>query len=117
VIIEYEGKSYEVDIDDFDVNQALKIEKHLDGPMLEWEQGLATGRAICVQVLAWLILHGGDLDVPIASVNFKYPKLMKAFNTAAAAEMAAEAAKAEAERPTVAASNGRKPARASSLSG
>jgi hypothetical protein len=116
--IEYEGNSYDVDLDDFDVNQALKIEKHIDGPMLEWEQGMATGRAICVQVLAWLILHGGDLDTPIASVNFKYPKLMKAFNAAVEAEIAAEAAKAAAEPgPTAAASNGRRSSRASSLSG
>lgn len=116
MIIEYEGNAYDVDPDDIDVHQALKIEKHIDGPMLDWETGLAVGRAICVQVLAWLILHGGDLEVPIASVNFKYPKLMKAFIAAAEAE---EKKKAEKEPgPTAAASNGRRQAaRASSHSG
>ena len=117
MIIEYEGKAYDADLDDIDIQQALKIEKHIDGPMLEWEQGMATGRAICVQVLGWLILHGGNLEVPIASVNFKYPKLMKAFNAATEAEAAAEAAKAAEAGPTAAASNGRRSARVSSPSG
>jgi hypothetical protein len=116
VVIEYEGKTYDVDLDDFDVNQALKIEKHIDGPMLDWELGMATGRVICVQVLAWVILHGGDLEVPIESVNFKYGKFMKAFRAALAAEEKAEAEKAGAG-PTAAASNGRRSARVSSPSG
>jgi hypothetical protein len=116
LIIEYEGKAYDVDPDDIDVNQALKIEKHVDGPMLEWENGLLTGRVICVQVLAWLILHGGDLEVPIASVNFKYPKLMKAFTAAGEAEAEAEKAKAEAEGPTAGALNGQTSGPVSSLS-
>jgi hypothetical protein len=71
-------------------------------------------------VLAWLILHGGDLDTPIASVNFKYPKLMKAFTAAGEAEAAAEAAaaaKAAEPGPTAADSNGRRSAPVSSPSG
>jgi hypothetical protein len=117
LIITYEGRDYDVDIDDIDIDQALKIEKHIDGPMLDWEQGMATGRAECVRVLGWLVLHGGDLKVPIASVNFKYPKLMKAFFAASEAEAAAEEAKEDGTRPTAAASNGRKSARVSSPSG
>jgi hypothetical protein len=117
LIIEYEGKTHDVDLDDIDIDQALKIEKHIGGPMLEWEQGMATGRAECVRVLGWLILHGGNLEVPIASVNFKYPKLMKAFMAATEAEEKAEAAKAaDGPGPTAAASNGRRSARVSSPS-
>jgi hypothetical protein len=121
LLITYEGKSYEFDMDDLDVFQALKIEKHIDGPMIEWEKGMLTGRALCVQVLGWLILHGGDLDMPIASVNFKYSKLATAFTEAAQKEAEAEAAKAASPDPTgggrAAASNGRKSARVSSPSG
>ena len=116
MILTYEGKTYEFDLDDLGIDQAIKIEKHIDGPMLEWEQGMVVGRALCVQVLGWLILHGGDLDVPIASVKFKYPKLMTAFSEAGEREAAEQAAKAAEPDPTAnghaAASTGRKSARA-----
>ncbi len=122
MIIEYEGSSYEFDLDDLDIEQALKVEKHVGGPMLEFEQGMVTGSAKCVQVLGWLILHGGDLDTPIASVNFKYGKLMKAFTAAGAKEAAEQAAKTAARPdPTgnghAAASTARRSARVSSPSG
>jgi hypothetical protein len=118
LIITYEGQSYDFDLEDLTVKQAIKIEKHIGGPMIEFEKGMLTGRAECYQVLGWLILHGGDAT-PIADVDFKYGKLAKAFEAAAAAE--AEAAKAAAEAaepgPTVAVSNGRTSAPVSSLSG
>lgn len=130
MIVEYEGRAYDYDEDALDIDQAVKIEKHIGGPMLEWEQGMQTGRAECVRVLGWLIMHGGDPAVPIASVNFKYGKLMKAFSAAAEKQAAAQAeaetgagaANGAAPDPTAAASapaaasNGRKSARASSPS-
>jgi len=121
LIIEYEGREYSYDMDGLDIFQAIKIEKHIDGPMLEFEQGMLTGRAVCVQALGWLILHDGDLDVPIASVKFRYRKLMGAFSAAAEKETAEEAAKEAGPDPTgnghAAASTARKSARASSPSG
>jgi hypothetical protein len=118
LIIEYEGSTYDFDLDDLTVKQALKIEKHIGGPMIEFEKGMATGSAVCYQVLGWLIFHGGD-STPIADVDFKFGKLAKAFEVAAAADAAAEAAKAEAEGPgpTGAALNGRKSDPVSSPSG
>jgi hypothetical protein len=114
MVIEYEGVKYQFDLEDIDILQALKIEQHIGGPMLEFEQGMFKGRAVCVQVLGWLVLHRGDTDVPIASVNFKYPRLMTAFATAVEAQQAAEAAGPD---PTAAAaSNGRKRAPVSSPS-
>lgn len=103
MIIDYEGQAYEFDLDDLTVKQALKIEKHIGGPMLDFEKGMATGSAVCYQVLGWLIFHGGD-STPIGDVDFKFGKLAKAFEVAAAAE----AEKAAEAGPTVAASNGRK---------
>jgi hypothetical protein len=117
LIIDYEGRSYEFDSDDLTVKQALKIEKHIGGPMLDWEKGMATGRADCYQALGWLIFHGGD-QTPIAEVDFKFGKLAKAFEAAAAkeaeAEKAAEAAKAGPDPTVAGASNGRTPALVSS---
>ena len=119
--IEYEGKKYPFDLDDLDIEQSLKIEKHIDGTILDWEAGLLTGRTICFQALGWAILRDGDMDTPIASVNFKLGKLIRAFHEALEAEKKAADAKKEREAETGptggAASNGRTRAPASSPSG
>jgi hypothetical protein len=120
LLITYEGTSYEFDLDDLTLKQAIKIEQHMDGPLEAFEKGIATGNLAAYQALGWLILHGGDMSTVIADVDFKIAKLSKAFEAAAKAE--AEAAKAQAEPdPTgsghAAASNGRKSARVSSPSG
>jgi hypothetical protein len=91
LIVNYEGTEYSYDAEDLDVEQALKIEKHIDGPMLDYEKGLVVGSAKCMQALGWLILHGGDRDFPIANVNFKFKKLSDAFMAATEKEAAAEA--------------------------
>jgi hypothetical protein len=111
LIITYEGRDYEFDLDDLTVKQALKIEKHIGGPMIEFEKGMVTGSAACYQVIGWLIFHGGD-QTPIADVDFKFGKLARAFEAATAAE----AARAAEPVPTGAASNGRTSAPVSSPS-
>ena len=120
MIITYEGTSHEFDLDDLTVKQAIKIEKHIGGPMMDFEKGMLTGRADCYQVLGWLILHGGD-STPIADVDFKYGKLAKAFAAAAEAEAEAEKAREAAAGPDPtgngAASTGRTSAPVSSPSG
>lgn len=120
MIIDYEGTAYEFDLDDLTVKQAIKIEKHIGGPMLDFEKGIGKGDLTAYQALGWLILCGGD-QTPIADVDFKIAKLSKAFEAAALADAEAAKAKADAEAaaagPTAAASNGRKPARVSSPSG
>jgi hypothetical protein len=115
LIIEYEGRSYEFDLDDLTVKQAIKIEKHIGGPMIEFEKGMLTGSASCYQAVGWLIFHGGDAT-PIADVDFKFKKLSDAFSAAAEKEAAAEKAEAEAERPTAGALNGQTSGPVSSLS-
>jgi hypothetical protein len=117
LIIDYEGTVYEFDLDDLTVKQAIKIEKHIGGPLEQFEKGIGTGNLAAYQALGWLILCGGD-QTPIADVDFKIAKLSKAFEVAVKAE--AEAAKAEAgPGPTVPAaeSNGRTSDPVSSPSG
>lgn len=114
MLITYEGRPYEFDLDELTVKQAIKVEKHIGGPMIEFEKGMLTGSALCYQVLGWLIFHGGD-QTPIADVDFKFGKLSQAFSEAAEREAAAEKAEAEAERPTVGALNGQTSGPVSSL--
>jgi alpha/beta superfamily hydrolase len=120
LIIDYEGQQYPFDMDDMDIRQALKIEKHIGGTMGDFTEGLTdTIRADCYQALGWLIFHAGD-STPIETVNFKFGKLSKAFAAAAAKEAAEEAAAkaAAGELPDPTATNGSGPIPlASSLSG
>jgi hypothetical protein len=111
LIIDYEGREYPFDMDDVDVRQSLKIEKHIGGPMGDFTAGLLeTVRTDCYQALGWLIFHGGD-STPIAEVNFKVGKLSKAFAAAAEKEAAEEAAAkaAAGELPDPTGSNGSGP--------
>ena len=114
--IEYEGQSYDFDLDDMTVKQALKIEKFIGGPIIDFEKGMAEGTLPALQCIGWLVLHGGDAT-PIADVDFKVGKFSRAFQAAAKAE--AEAAKVPEPDPTAvaAASNGRTSVPVSSLSG
>jgi hypothetical protein len=111
LIIDYEGQQYPFDMDDMDIRQALKIEKHIGGTVGDFTEGLTqTIRADCYQALGWLIFHGGD-QTAIADVNFKFGKLSRAFAAAAEKEAAEEAAAKEAagELPDPTASNGSGP--------
>jgi hypothetical protein len=92
VIITFEGRQYPFDLDDLTVKQALKIEKHIGGTLLDWENGLNQASGLALQALGWLIFTGGD-STPIADVEFKIMKLAAAFADAAAAQ----ATEAEAE--------------------
>jgi len=96
VKITYEGTVYDLDMDEIDVKQAQKIEKHIGGTMGQWEEGMAGASADCLQALGWLIFTGGD-STPIADVNFKLMKLGKALDEAQAAE--AEAGPTAAASP------------------
>jgi hypothetical protein len=116
LIIDYEGTAYDFDLDDLTVKQALKIEKHIGGPLIEFEKGMLTGSLPCVQALGWVVLFGGD-STPIADADFKLGKFMNAFTAAAEAEAEKEKAAAEAEAgPTAGALNGQTSGPVSSLS-
>lgn len=101
--IEYEGQVYDYDLDDLDVEQALRIEKHIGGTLLDWQNGLGTASTPAVQALGWIILHDADLSMPISSVNFKPVKLARAYGEAA--EREAAEAEGEADPTTLAGSS------------
>ena len=113
MIITYDGQSYPFDFDDVSVKQGIKIEKFMGCPFDDWGKRLQAGDLQARQVLGWMILHQGDLSVPIEDTDFKMVALGKALDAAfAAANPAAE----DEPVPTVAAvSNGHVPAAALSL--
>jgi len=95
---ELDGKSWDYDEDSLMVDQGIAIEKHIGGTLMDYDQGLATGRSDCYQALGWLIFHGGSPDVAIDGVNFPLLKLSRVFMRARMDEIEkAEAALKEAE--------------------
>lgn len=87
--IEYEGESYDFDMSDITVRQAIKIEKHLGCPVAEFGDRLqpkdGNPDMQALQVLGWLILHGGR-GVPIEEADFKVQAFVRAIAAATAAE-------------------------------
>lgn len=68
--IELGGETYDYDEQQLTVKQWMAIEEHIGAPVLTgYARGLLEGRTACYQALAWLLLTGGDLDVPIASIE------------------------------------------------
>ena len=97
MIVEYEGERYLFDFADITVKQAIRLEKYTGMPFGEWGKAVATGSSLlALQAVGWLVLTGGDLNVPIEDCDFKLARLSEAIGAANAAEEAAEAAAAEA---------------------
>jgi hypothetical protein len=102
--LELGGQSWDYDDETLTVVQAVAIEKHIDGTLADYSDGLNAGRADCYQALGWLVFKGGSPDVPIAGVDFPVMKLTAAWLEAvrekiAAVEAEAEAAKADPTQP------------------
>lgn len=112
MIIKYDGADYPFEMDDVAIKQAIKIEKFMGCSFEEWGKKLQAGELTARQALGWLILHGGDLSVPIEDTDFKMVALGNALNEAFTAE-AAKTAEAEPV-PTGAVLNGQSPAAESS---
>ena len=112
MIIKYDGADYPFEMDDVAIKQAIKIEKFMGCSFEEWGKKLQAGDLTARQALGWLILHQGDLSVPIEDTDFKMVALGNALNEAFAAE-AAKTAEA-GPVPTGAVLNGQSPAAESS---
>jgi hypothetical protein len=108
LIITYDGRDYQWDLDDTTIEQALAIEKYMGCSFAEWGERLQKGEDLRARrALGWLILHPDD-GTAIEGTNFKLVRLGKALEEAFAAEAAQQAP--ETPGPTAAvASNGRKP--------
>lgn len=111
MIIKYDGHDYPFDFDEVTVKQGVKIEKFMGCSFEEWGKKLQAGDLRARQALGWVILHGGDLNVPIEDTDFKMVALGNALSEAFEAETPAEA---ELVPTGAAASNGHAPAAESS---
>lgn len=116
--LEHGGKSYAWDDESLTVLQGIKVEEHIKGTLVDWDQGLGSHRSVCYQALGWLVFRDGDPAVPIAEVDFPITKLSAAWLQARLAQIGemqasadaaaeeAEAARAAPPGPTGAPSSG-----------
>lgn len=98
--LEHDGKSWSYDDETLDVLQAIVIEEHIKGTLVDFDKGLGEHRAVCYQALGWLVFHDGNPKVPIGEVNFPVAKLSTAWLQARLAvieEMKAALSEAEIE--------------------
>jgi hypothetical protein len=97
VLIEYEEKTYDFEMDNISVQQLKTIFTHLDGLTLgALENGIPQGDPNALIALYWLMLENNDEHVPIDQVDFKVIKFFKAFRIAADKEREKEQAAAKA---------------------
>lgn len=112
--IEFEGRTWQVDIDDLGVKQALAITAFTGGTLTAWETSLADvespGWLAAMQCLYWLmrVQNGETLYPGPGDADFAVLKFSRAVADAIEAEAKAEQA-AKAADPTKAASPPTKP--------
>jgi len=94
--LEHDGKSYAWDDESVTVLQGIKIEEHIKGDLVDWDQGLGRHRSACYQALGWLVFRDGNPDVPIAEVDFPITKLSAAWMKARLAQIGEMQATADA---------------------
>ncbi len=105
--IEFEGRTWGVDVDALGVKQAVAITDYTGGTLLAWEKALADvdspGWLRAVQSLYWLMLaqNSETTDPGPGDADFAVLKYSRAAAEAMAAEEEAEKAgkAAEAEKP------------------
>lgn len=93
MIIEYEGKSFDLDIEELEVDEARVIKRYAGMTLKGFEEGLAEGDPDALTCLYWLILRQNGEEHNIERIKFKPVKLARAVSVA----QEAEAAKAKAE--------------------
>jgi hypothetical protein len=76
----FEGKVYELDLDEITGDQAKTIEEHTGLNLLQLQEGIQTARAGALIAMYWLMrLQNGEPDIQITSVGgFKIVKFANA---------------------------------------
>lgn len=92
MLVQFEGKEYQFDLEEIDVNQARYIKRHTGMTLLQLEEGLENVDAEAMAALYWLMLAQNGSVVDLQKINFKVVAFGKAISAAQRAEQeAAEA--------------------------
>lgn len=89
--VEYEGTSYDLDLDDMDTDQAAAMERVGVPNLMALENGIGSGDVKALRVAYWLMLvQSGEPGARIDRVKFKPIKFLKALGVASEAALPAE---------------------------
>jgi hypothetical protein len=94
--IVYQGQTYDFDMADITIKQAIKIEKYLGCPIAEFGDRLSPDGdkqpdMMAIQCLGWLVLHEGR-GIPIDEADFSVRGFMTALTDAMKPDQEPEAA-------------------------
>ena len=86
MVVEFEDKSWTLEIDEIDVRQAMAIKVKTGFNLLEWQAALEQGDVNAAKALYWLMLAQNGVNKDMDQVNFKVLKFIAAVGAAAQAE-------------------------------
>lgn len=90
MIVEFEGKTWTLDINEIEVRQAAVIKVKTGYTLLEWQAALERGDVDATKALYWLMLAQNGVAADIDLVNFKMLKFITAVGAAAKDEPPAD---------------------------
>lgn len=83
MVISFDGSTYNLDVDEIDVAQAMVIKVKTGYNLLQWQAALEEGDVLAVKALYWLMLSQNGIAADIDIVNFKLVKFITAVGEAA----------------------------------
>lgn len=86
MLVHYEDKDYEFDIDDLDIGQASMLKRKYGLTLLSLQKGLLEGDPDALRAVYWLMLAQSGQRVNIDNVQFKIVKFANAIQAAVEAE-------------------------------
>jgi hypothetical protein len=86
MIVHFEDKDYQFDLDDIDVSQARYLKRKTGMTLMDLEDGLERADPDCLVALYWLMLAQNGKAIDMDKVNFKLVKFGIALRKAAEAE-------------------------------
>src|ERR1700761_6129146 len=89
--VEYEGKTYDLDLEDMDTDEAAVIERSGVPNLQELENGVARGDLTALRAVFWLMLHQAGETVRIDRVKYRPVKFLRALAKASEDEAKAKA--------------------------
>ncbi len=90
--IVYDDKTYTLDLEDIDVDQARKIKSEFGLTLKGLEEGFAEGDSDAVVAMYWIMLAQNGEDHAIRTLKVKPVKYIRAVTAALVADQAAKAA-------------------------
>lgn len=99
MIVHYDGKDYEFDLDDIGIDEATTIYRKCKLTLIGLEQGMTDLNPDALRAIYWYMLKRNGVSADLDRLNFKPVRLASAIGDAVAAKLKADAEHAGQEAP------------------